>query len=288
MAHGWTASASAEVDAVPRVARAASPEPDAARTRRLWILGGLCALLVLVAFTLRPIPQDPAYHHFADQRTMLGIPNALNVLSNLPFLVVGAWGLVFLARDRSGGPSPSFLASSERWPYWVLFMGVGLTAVGSAYYHWQPSNETLFWDRLPMTIAFMALLSSVIGERISLAGGRRLLLPLLTVGVLSTLYWHVGEQRGAGDLRPYAVVQFGTLVIVPLIVCLFPARYTGTADLFGVLGWYALAKAFETFDHETFHAIGISGHTLKHLASAAGAWWILRMIERRRPVTPPA
>jgi len=287
MPRGWVACASAEVDAVRGVTPAEGPTHGVGRNRRRWLLCGLCVLMVALAFVVRPVAQDPAYHDFADQRAMLGIPNALDVLSNLPFLVVGAWGLLFLARDRSAGASSSFLTPAERWPYWILFLGVGLTALGSAHYHWRPNNATLFWDRLPMTISFMALLSSVIAERISLVAGRRLLLPLLAMGVLSTLYWHAGEQRGAGDLRPYALVQFGTLVMVPLMAWLFPARYTGTGDLFRVLGWYALAKVFETFDHQIFHAIGVSGHTLKHLASAFGAWWILRMIERRRPVAPP-
>ena len=251
---------------------------------RPWLLAGLGALMVLIAIVVPPIPQDPAYHDFADQRTLLGIPNALDVLSNLPFLLVGALGLAFLARDRSGAARVAFLTPAERQPYWLLFAGVALTGIGSAYYHWRPDNATLFWDRLPMTIAFMALLSSVIAERINLAAGIRLLVPLAALGVLSTLYWHVGEQHGAGDLRPYALVQFGTLAAVPLIAWLYPPRYTGTADLFAVLGWYGLAKVFELLDHGIFHLIGVSGHTLKHLASAAGAWWILRMIERRRPL----
>lgn len=243
--------------------------------------------MVMITFMVPAIPQDPAYHDFADRRPFLGIPNGLNVLSNLPFLFVGVGGLAFLARDRSTGAHVAFLTPAERQPYWILFTGVALTSVGSAYYHWRPDNATLFWDRLPMTIAFMALLSSVIAERINLKIGIRLLGPLLVLGVLSTLYWHVGEQRGVGDLRPYALVQFGTLVAVPLIVWLFPPRYTGTADLFRVLGWYGLAKVFEHFDGAIFHLIGVSGHTLKHLASALGAWYIVRMIERRRPVARP-
>lgn len=244
--------------------------------------------MVVITFSLVPaIPQDPAYHQFADDRTLLGLPYALNVLSNLPFLFVGAWGLAFLARDRATGAHVAFLTPAERQPYWLLFAGVALTGIGSAYYHWRPDNSTLFWDRLPMTIAFTALLSSVIAERINLKIGIRLLGPLLAIGVLSTLYWHVGEQRGAGDLRPYALVQFGTLLAVPLIVWLFPPRYTGTADLFKVLGWYGLAKVFEHFDSGVFNLIGVSGHTLKHLASAIGAWCIVRMIERRRPLAPP-
>jgi hypothetical protein len=232
-----------------------------------------------------PIPQDLSYHDFADSRRFLGIPNALDVLSNLPFVAVGIAGLAFLFRDRSSGSRAAFVTPAERQPYWMLFAGVTLTGFGSSYYHWNPGNTTLFWDRLPMTIAFMALLSSVIAERIDLKVGIRLLWPLVALGALSVLYWDFGERRGAGDLRPYALVQFGTLLAIPLIVWLFPPRYTATADLFIALGWYGLAKVLEYFDRPVLAAVGVSGHTLKHIASALGAWWLLRMVERRRPVT---
>jgi len=238
--------------------------------------------MVAVMFLVPRIPQDPRYHDFADQRTCLGVPNCLNVASNLPLLAVGILGFLFLARDRAAGGTDAFATPAERRPYWVLFAGVGLTGIGSAYYHWAPDNTTLFWDRLPMTIAFMALLSSAIADRIDLIVGLRLLEPLLVIGALSTLYWHVGEIRGVGDLRPYALVQFGTLVAIPLILWLFPPRYTGTADLVWVIAWYGLAKVFEHFDHGFFQLTGVSGHTLKHLASAVGAWWVLRMLQRRR------
>jgi hypothetical protein len=139
-----------------------------------------------------------------------------------------------------------------------------------------------------MTIGFMGLLASVIGERVSRRAGARLLWPLLAAGGASALYWHLTELRGAGDLRPYGLVQFGSMVLIPLILALFPARYTGTGDLVGSIGWYALAKGFEHFDRGLFELVGVSGHTWKHLASAAGAYWILRMLERRRPLAPPA
>jgi hypothetical protein len=250
--------------------------------RKVWTLVALTALLIGVAAFVPPVAQDPAYHDFADQRPALGIPNFLNVVSNLPFLVVGAMGVLFLARDRRAGGRGSFATATERRPYWVLFAGIGLTGVGSGYYHWMPDTRTLFWDRLPMTIGFMALLASVIGERISRRAGAWLLWPLVGVGVWSTLYWRLGERAGAGDLRPYALVQFGSLMLVPLILVLFPARYTGTRDLAIAIGWYALAKVLEHFDHGIFQLTGVSGHTLKHLASAAGAYWILRMLIRRR------
>jgi hypothetical protein len=250
------------------------------------VLVAVTLLLVAVAMLMPPIPQDPAYHDFADRRTVLGVPNALNVASNLPFLVVGALGLSFLARDRRPGGGEAFVTPDERPPYWLLFIGIGLTGLGSAYYHWRPSNATLFWDRLPLTIGFMALLASVIGERISRRASARLLWPLLVLGAASTLYWHVGEQRGAGDLRLYGLVQFGSGVLILLILCLFPARYTGTRDLMASLGWYALAKVFEHYDHGLFRLTGLSGHTWKHLAAAAGAYWLLRMLRGRRPLAP--
>jgi hypothetical protein len=254
--------------------------------RRARLLVALSFLMLGIAAMVPPIPQDPGYHAFADQRPGLGVPNVLNVASNLPFLVVGALGLAFLARDRRIGGGQTFVTPDDRLPYWPLFTGIGLTGIGSAYYHWRPDNATLFWDRLPLTVGFMALLASVIGERISRRAGGRLLWPLLIVGAASTLYWHLGEQRGAGDLRPYGLVQFGSLVLIPLILALFPARYTGTSALVVSLGWYALAKVFEHFDHGLFALTGVSGHTWKHLASAAGAYWILRMLERRRPRAP--
>lgn len=251
---------------------------------RHWLLLGIVVAMVVAMFALPRIPQDPGYHNFADARPWLGIPNVLDVASNLPFLVVGLLGLRFMARERTAGGSGTFLTPGERLPYLVLFFGVALTGIGSAYYHWAPSNATLFWDRLPMTIAFMALLSATLAERVNLRLGKYLLGPLVILGVLSTLYWHVGEQQGVGDLRPYALVQFGSLVAIPLMVLLFPPRYSRTSDLFVAVGWYALAKVFEHFDHEIFAVLGVSGHTLKHLASGMGAWWILRMLERRRPV----
>jgi hypothetical protein len=258
--------------------------PTAARRRRGWLLGALVILMVAVTVVLPPIPQDPAYHAFADARPAFHVPNVLNVVSNLPFLLVGVLGFRFLLRSRQRGGPGAFLTPDERWPYWWFFVGIGLTSVGSAYYHWRPDNASLFWDRLPMTLAFMALVAGVIGERISPRMGARSLGPLLIAGGASALYWHLGEQRGAGDLRPYGLVQFGSLVLIPLIMILFPARYTRATDLLVAAGWYGAAKAFEYFDRALLGLTGVSGHTWKHLASAAAAYWVLRMLERRQPI----
>src|SRR5262249_49916016 len=94
-------------------------------------------------------------------------------------------------------------------------------------------------------------------------------------------------QRGAGDLRLYAFVQFYPLVTIPLMLYLFPARYTRSGDVMVALAWYVLAKVLETgpVDQGIF-GMGhvVSGHTLKHLAAALGAYWLFRMMRYRRPV----
>jgi hypothetical protein len=236
------------------------------------------AVLGIVLF-LPPLRQDPSYHSFADQREFWSVPNFLNVVSNLPFFVVGLMGLQFVLVQ--GKESGTFLDGAERWPFLVLFAGVGLTALGSGYYHWAPDNDRLVWDRLPMAISFMAFFASMIAERIRVEAGVWLLGPLVLLGIGSVVNW-----RQTDDLRLYGVVQFYPLVIIPIMLCLCPPRYEGTGYIWGVLGWYVLAKILElhTMDHGIF-ALGqtVSGHTLKHLAASAGAFWVYLYVRRRRP-----
>jgi hypothetical protein len=260
--------------------------PGAFETRALGFIA-LGVVALGLAFCLPPIPQNQSYHAFADDRTMLGVPNFLNVASNLPFVVVGVLGLRLLLRPDAVGPEGPALEPVERWPLLVLFAGVLLTGFGSSYYHLAPNNDRLVWDRLPMTVAFMGLFAGMIGERISVRAGAWLLGPLVWLGFASVLTWHLGEQRGAGDLRLYGFVQFYPLVTIPLLIWLFPARYTRAGDVFVALGWYLLAKVLEIgFVDQGIYAAGrlVSGHTLKHLTAALGAYWLFRMVRYRRPV----
>jgi hypothetical protein len=232
-----------------------------------------------------PIPQSLSYHHFADDRTLLGVPNLLNVISNLPFLIVGVWGIAYVLRHKPSAEGP-FLDRSERWPFLLLFLGVALTSFGSGYYHLDPNNDRLMWDRLPMAVAFMSLFAAIVAERISVRLGVGLLLPLVALGIGSVLYWHETEQQGRGDLRPYYFVQFYPMLALPLMLLLLPPRYTRSADLFIALGWYVLAKLCEHPGDRPLYELGhgISGHTLKHLAAAVGAYWVLRWLQQRRGV----
>jgi hypothetical protein len=242
------------------------------------------AVVASVALILPPMAQPQWYHMFADQRAFLSIPNFNDVVSNLPFAVVGLWGLAFLLRSDGKEGRTHFLDKRERWPYAIVFAGLLLTAFGSAYYHLQPRNETLVWDRLPMTLVFMSFLAAIVAERISLRAGFWLLPTLLAIGVTSVLQWRVSELRGAGDLRFYAAVQLYSVLFL-LIALLLPSRYTRARDLATIAGFYVLAKILEALDRPIFE-LGhiVSGHTLKHLAAACAGYWILRMLLKRRPI----
>ena len=244
----------------------------------------VAVVVAIVAVYMQPrIPQQPDYHVMADQRPCLGTANCLNVLSNLPFAIVGIAGLVTILRSRA---TDRFAESWERWPYVALFAGVASTAVGSSYYHLAPDNARLVWDRLPMTLGFMGLFTALLAERVSLTAARSLLLPAIGLGAVSVLHWYWTELQGAGDLRLYALVQFGSLLLIAVLLALYRSRYDGTRYVVCGLALYAAAKIFELEDRPIYSAVGIvSGHTLKHLVAAlavACIVWMLRVRDNNR------
>jgi len=235
---------------------------------RTKLIVGFTALCVAAAFLLPAVPQPTAYHHFADQRADFGVERFLDVASNAGFLIAGLLGLGLIIGRRV-----RFQFEIERWPYLVFFVGILVTAFGSAYYHLAPDNDRLFWDRLPMTIAFMALVSSQIVDRISVRAGLALLVPMLLVGLASVVYWRVTEQRGAGNVLPYAILQAYAVVVLLLLAMLQPSRYTRGSDLFWIFGWYVASKLLEHFDAQVLAlAQVVSGHTLKHLAASVAGF----------------
>ncbi len=247
------------------------------RSKAPLILIAPAVIIAIVALVLPPIPQPLSYHNFADHRAWLGIPNFGNVVSNLPFAIVGIWGLIMMFIPGT----TKFVDRRERWLYLVMFAALILTAFGSGYYHLAPGNERLVWDRIPIMIVFMALLAGVIAERITISVGLALFPLLEIVGVASVLYWRSSELRGHGDLRFYAGVQVCAILIL-LLSLLLPSNYTRGFDFAVVVGFYVLAKILEEADRQVF-SVGhiVSGHTLKHLAAAAASYWILRMLTKR-------
>jgi hypothetical protein len=242
---------------------------------RFWILPAI-ALAAAVA-VLPPLPEPAALRALADDRTFFGIANFLNVVSNVPFLLVGAWGLYVAGRSNA------FAAAAEKWPYALLFLAVALASFASSYYHLAPDDDAgLMWDRLPMSVGFMALASAVIVERISVKAGLQLLVPLALAGAATVLYWRWSE-----DILPYAIVQYGGIAVIVAIALLYPSRYTRGGDLLGAVAIYAAAKLAEVLDAPIYALGGIvSGHTLKHLIAALSVWWLARMLRLRWPTAP--
>ena len=245
---------------------------------KLSCLAGFTLLAIVLVFFIPPIPQDPSYHDFVDQRMLHGIPNFWNVASNLPFVIAGLLGLLML----SGKKPPTGGLPELKWAYIVFFAGVLLTGFGSAYYHLNPTNDSLLWDRLPMTLAFMAFFSIIVGEYLSPRSARVLLWPLLLVGVLSIVYWHITERAGNGDLRPYGLVQFLPMVLIPMILLMFRSRLNGSVFLWAMIAAYALSKIAEYYDAEIYALIGtLSGHSIKHVLAAVGTLFVYLALRRR-------
>lgn len=235
--------------------------------------------LPVAALLVPRVPQDLAYHAFADQRTVLGVANFWNVASNLPFIMVGIAGLAMIAiNDRL-----SFLPEL-RWIYRVLFATLILTGIGSAWYHLAPSNESLVWDRLGITLPVAALFSIILGEHVSSRLAAKLFLPLCLVGLGTVVWWAYSESQNAGDLRPYALFQFMPMLLIPLIVFLYPSRFDRTAFIWWVIATYGVAKVCELLDRPLFVSTGfVSGHSLKHVVAAAAMAIFLYGLSIRSP-----
>lgn len=242
-------------------------QDEPAPSKAALALAALAVLLALALAVHGPIAQWPTYHDFADQRSGFGIPNLADVLSNLPFAIVGIWGLT--ATSLSAG--------------WRLFAFALLaTAAGSAFYHWAPGNGALVFDRLPIAWACAALLCSFLAERVDPRWARPAVLgAALLVASASVGLWWLSEVLGRSDLRAYLFVQFLPMLLVPAALLLrLPVRTPRClADRawWLLLAGYAAAKGFELADQAVFDALGlVSGHTLKHLVAAAAAGWVVR------------
>jgi hypothetical protein len=249
----------------------------------------LCAAPFLMALALwlhGPIEQWASYHHFADVHTFWSIPNAANVVSNLPFLAIGVWGLMLLRQQRAHAVQANTTASPS-FHAWCLFaLAIACTSLGSACYHWAPHNATLLWDRLPIAWACASLSVALLAERVDPRFGSAWCLCAATA--LSTLsvvwwWWTLAPQGSlaGGDLRPYLFVQFLPLLLIPLVFCMkLPARHAHAihaSAAWWALGLYAIAKGLEIGDHAVLEALHwLGGHPLKHLLAAAGAAVLMR------------
>ena len=258
----------------------AKPKSEAAS--RHWKVALLIATSVPLLAWLAlspPIPQPGEYHNFADQRGFAGIPHFWNVISNLPFAIIGLAGCVWLlskpARSWAGEPW-------ERAAYFVFFFGEFLTCLGSAYYHSAPSNATLVWDRLVFSLLLTSFFTIIVAEFVSRRAGRILLAPYVLIGIFSVLWWNRTELAGQGDLRLYLLVQFYPVLAVPFIIALFRPRSTFGWLFLSTWALYGVAKVCELLDSPLYELTGVwSGHTFKHFIAAGATVCVLYALRRR-------
>jgi hypothetical protein len=240
-----------------------SKDPSGAKT-----LAAIIALLVAVSIYLWPkLPaiDNPSYFHFVDVRPLFNIPNCIDVVSNLPFLVFGLLGLKLIFKNQN---KTTFLKNTGI----VLSLAIILTAFGSAYFHLTPNPDTLTWDRLPMTLAFSAILAMVIGDRTTNRFGMISLLVLIPFGLFSVIAY----QYQIITLRPYLLVQFGSIAFIVLLMITRLDKQIPNSILWSAVGLYAVAKVLELKDALIFDITGIiSGHSLKHIVAALAIYVIL-------------
>ena len=239
-------------------------------------------LIVMLALHGR-IAQPAHYNEFADQSGAFGIPHAADVLSNAGFALVAIWGWLTLRPRRA---SEHLRAG---WPGYRLFLiGLFLTAFGSAFYHLAPDNARLIWDRLPIALVCAGLLAGVRGD---IQGGTKIGLDVIVLGlyaVASVAWWAMSDRNGAGDLRPYLLLQGLALILIPLWQAIHRAPRADRIAFAAAMGLYILAKVLEVLDHEIANTLGfVSGHTLKHLiattATAAIVWGLTRRYSAPSP-----
>ena len=255
------------------------------------VLAFIALAMAGIALSLAPILQPQAYHNFAEQRTMLGIPHFGDVITNVAYLAVALLGFKFL-QSRDG--KAALATFEDRLPYIVFFAAVGAVAVGSAYYHANPTNQTLLWDRLPMAVAFTAILAAFVGDRVHARSGAFVVLPVaVALSIGSLVYWQLTETAGRGDLRFYFLVQASAIVLIPLICVLFRGRHTSGRFVVYILVLYGLGIASEQLDVRIYEALGgiVSGHTIKHVLTALAIYMVvpmLRQTNERQHETAPA
>ncbi len=243
----------------------------------LWLL---VVALATLTWMLPRIPQPLQYHQFADQRACFGMANCLDTSSNTLFVLAGLAGMRFLFGKAW---RRAFIDPREALPYRLFFLAAILVGIGSGYYHLAPDNNRLVWDRAAISLTLMSLLAAILCERVSLTAGLRLLPLLFAAGLGSVGYWGWSEAHGSGDLRAYGLIQLCPMLLIPLLLWLYPPRYSGDKDILAVIGLYLLALLCDFMDHQIAALTGLfSGHTAKHVIAALAMYWVVVRLRRRR------
>jgi hypothetical protein len=248
-------------------------------SRQAWgLVFAVLLLYLLLRWVAGPLPQWLDYHDFADTRVLGFVPRAGDVLTNLAILAAGLWSASLRHRVC--------VSRDERPAFRLLVAGAILTAFGSAYYHWDPSNARLVWDRLPLALLLTAIVSLVLADRVTPAFGRAALLPVGSLAVGSVALWGLTEAFGRGDLWLYLLVRIGASIGILVLLITRRSRYTVAALVWMAVACDGLETAAEHFDWQIWRLTDgvVSGHNLKHLFAGAVIACVSGWLLQRRPV----
>lgn len=246
-----------------------------------WALAAVAVVLfAMLRMVLGPLPQWASYHDLADTRTLAGMPRAGDVLSNLAILAAGLWGATLGSRLR---------ADDDERVAWRWLVGATIaTALGSAWYHLDPSNATLVWDRLPMALVMASLLALVLADRVDARFGREALAPFCLLGVAGVAWWAATDAAGRDDLTLYAIVRVGTAVAVLALLILRPVGTRGSGWLWAAIALDVVMTLAERHDRAVWNATGglASGHNLKHVLAGGVLACVFAWLTHRAPRAP--
>jgi hypothetical protein len=229
------------------------------RARVITVLSAIAILIIALAVT---ITRGPEFHHYADTRTWLGIPNAGDVLSNAMFLVVALW---------STHPAR---------------LGVAAIALGSGVYHAVPSDTTLAFDWLPIVLTLAIVNAVVIGDRAGARAGRHASILGPAFAIAAVAWWVASGGTHGGNMAPYVAVQAVGIALPAVLVATTPGSIRLRFLLVGLIA-FAIARLCASYDRALLDAIGVSGHSLKHVVAALAAGCALRALDDRNPPRSP-
>lgn len=238
-------------------------------------LAGAALTLVAVAVTGPAVAQAAGYHDFADQRTLWGVPLAMDVLSNIAFAAAGLAGLATVRQLPTRSVSNMQLAMAR-----LFFIGLLLTAAASTWYHAQPEDPTLALDRYAMAVAFGGLLGLAVATQVSERAAAVTGLAVLLLGAVAVRRW-----TATGDLLAWATLQGGGMAVLGWLALLRPRRAAPRIRWSLVLLAYVAAKGCELADHQILAWTGglVAGHALKHVVAATAAWPVIAALAALRP-----
>jgi hypothetical protein len=224
----------------------------------------LLILSIIALYIASPITQNPAYHHFADQRIICGVPHIGDVLSNLSFIAVG---IILFFKSFKEKPVHEF----QQFMFGFFCVSAVALGLGSAYYHWNPSDKTLIWDRMTMVFGFSVIFMDSMWRY-------NVFKPNMMASKFAVCFFlfcaTVVYSKVTNRLEPYVLVQFFTLLII-LVLALVNLKSINSHAVLMMVGTYIIAKIFEYYDLKIWlelHQV-VSGHTLKHLMYALSLYF---------------